>query len=68
VLAGYVDEHLGQMPKSWRVVRYSGTRAYGTAGGGGVNAANRHKEALWLSPYCLNVQTPDLFSVAGIEV
>jgi hypothetical protein len=53
VLAGYDDEHASLMPTSWRVHRYSASLAYGSANGGGVNAANRHKECLWFSPHCV---------------
>ena len=51
VLAGYEGEH--DMPATWRVVGYSGKKAYGSHAGGGVNADNRHKERLWFSPHCL---------------
>ena len=55
VLAGYEDEHAAHMPASWRVMAYSGKRAYGSTAGGGVNGENRHKERLWFSPACLDV-------------
>lgn len=55
VLAGYVDEHEDLMPPTWRRHRYSASAAYQTTAGGGVNAANRHKECLWFSPHCLTV-------------
>jgi hypothetical protein len=54
VLAGYFEEHAAAMPDSWRCERYSANAAYQTANGGGVNAANRHNEALWYSPNCLS--------------
>ena len=54
VLAGYFEEHAAAMPASWRCERYSANAAYQTANGGGQNAANRHKEALWYSPGCIN--------------
>ena len=50
VLAGYEGEH--DLP-GWEVHAYSGTAAYQTAAGGGVNAENRHKERLWFSPGCI---------------
>jgi DNA adenine methylase len=53
VLAGYIDEHEGHVPDTWRLVRYSASLGYGTTNGGGQNSVNRHKEALWFSPHCL---------------
>jgi site-specific DNA-adenine methylase len=53
VLAGYTDEHEAAMPDSWRRHTYSAGSAYQTINGGGVNAANRHKECLWFSPHCI---------------
>ncbi len=53
VLAGYIDEHDGHVPNTWRLVRYSASLGYGTTNGGGQNKVNRHKEALWFSPHCL---------------
>jgi hypothetical protein len=56
VLAGYEDEHEAHMPRSWRRIAYSASKAYGTTravGKGEGNDANRHKERLWLSPHCL---------------
>lgn len=64
VLAGYEAEHEAHMPASWRRIVYSASKAYGTSSGGGVNAANRHKERLWLSPGCLRPR-PSLFDDAG---
>jgi len=54
VLAGYIDEHDGHVPDTWRLVRYSASLGYGTTNGGGQNKVNRHKEALWFSPHCLS--------------
>jgi len=56
VLAGYVQEHQGAMPDTWRLYRYSASKAYGTTAAVGKkkgNDANRHNEALWFSPGCL---------------
>lgn len=50
VLCGYEGEH--DMP-GWQKISYSAQAAYQTSAGGGVNAENRHKERLWLSPLCL---------------
>ncbi|MDQ2782212.1 MAG: DNA adenine methylase [Actinomycetota bacterium] len=54
VLCGYIDEHEGHVPDTWRLVRYSASLAYGTTNGGGQNKANRHGEALWFSPHCFH--------------
>jgi len=54
VLAGYIDEHEGHVPDTWRLVRYSAGLGYGTTNGGGQNSVNRHKEALWFSPHCID--------------
>jgi site-specific DNA-adenine methylase len=64
VLAGYAEEHDALLPDTWRRHRYSANAAYQTNAGGGVNAANRHNECLWLSPHCLGGETADapLFS------
>lgn len=56
VLAGYEDEHADHMPSTWRMEAYSANRAYGSSAGGGLNAANRHKERLWYSPHCLTLR------------
>ncbi len=62
VLAGYEDEHGDHMPDSWRVLAYSANKSYGTSqSAGSRNDANRHKERLWFSPHCLNLQ-PTLFA------
>ena len=60
VLAGYEDEHEAHMPRSWRRIAYSASKAYGTTravGKGEGNDANRHKERLWLSPHCLGAES-----------
>ena len=61
VLAGYAPEHEAHMPASWRMERYSASKAYGSSSGGGQNAANRHLEALWFSPHCLSPAQGSLF-------
>lgn len=64
ILAGYAAEHESVMPPTWRMHRYSASKAYGTtaAVGSGVgNDANRHNEALWFSPGCL--AEPSLFEI-----
>lgn len=59
VLAGYVQEHEDAMPDTWRLYRYSASKSYGTTAAVGQkkgNDANRHNEALWYSPNCLEQQ------------
>ena len=66
VLAGYEDEHAGQMPDSWRMLAWTGNKCYGTTAAVGLeqgNDANRHNERLWMSPACLNNSAP-LFGTA----
>jgi len=65
ILAGYIDEHDGHIPDTWRLVRYSASLGYGTTNGGGENKVNRHKEALWFSPGCSTV-APRLFEVSAL--
>ena len=65
VLAGYAPEHEAHMPSSWRMERYSASKAYGSSSGGGQNAANRHLEALWFSPHCLSPAQGSLFGAAS---
>lgn len=65
VLAGYSDEHDDLMPDSWRRHRYSASKSYGSANGGGVNEENRHKEVLWFSPHCLPPAAMSLFDEAS---
>ena len=58
VLAGYHQEHADAMPPAWRCHRYSANAAYQTSAaaerGTGGNMSNRHNEALWFSPSCLD--------------
>uniref|UniRef100_A0A6M3KKI6 Putative methyltransferase n=2 Tax=viral metagenome TaxID=1070528 RepID=A0A6M3KKI6_9ZZZZ len=59
VLAGYYEEHESLLAEGWRVHRWSAQGGYSKIGKGG-GAANRHREALFLSPGCLEPQ-PGLF-------
>jgi hypothetical protein len=66
ILAGYEAEHAEAMPATWRVLKYSASKAYGSrsaVGSGAGNDANRHNERLWFSPSCLRpeVEQPGLF-------
>lgn len=57
VLAGYVDEHGGKMPESWKVHKYSAGTSFQSSksvSNEEGNAKNRHKERLWLSPGCVD--------------
>jgi hypothetical protein len=53
VLYGYEGEHA--MPASWRKV---GWQTHGGMGntGNGIGRDNRHRERLWLSPHCLEIE------------
>lgn len=62
VLAGYRDEHDHKIPATWRRHFYSAGKCYGRShlvGSGTGNDANRHKETLWFSPFCID-QRPSL--------
>jgi len=61
VLCDY-GEALTDMPTTWRVMRYSAGLSYGNSARGGKNAINRHREHIWFSPNCLNLQ-PGLFGL-----
>jgi site-specific DNA-adenine methylase len=60
-LAGYKDEHDGEMPSSWRQMAWKANKSYGrSTSAGSINDVNRHKEMLWFSPACLH-EKPTLF-------
>jgi site-specific DNA-adenine methylase len=66
VLAGYKQEHDEAIPSDWRRHFYSASKAYGTTGAVGKrkgNDANRHNEALWFSPHCLQSSDRKLFQM-----
>ena len=52
VLAGYEGDY--EMPDDWRCVAWKALRGYG-----GAENENRHRERLWLSPHCLDVNAED---------
>ena len=56
VLAGYIDEHPALVEAGWRVHQWSTTGGYANTARGDDSAgnANRHREALFFSPHCLN--------------
>ena len=56
-LCGYEGEH--ELPDDWNTVEWKAGAAYQSSNGSngnGKNAANRHRERLYFSPYCLNEQ------------
>lgn len=55
VLAGYEGEHEHEMPPSWRVANWTGTRGWGR-----TTNNNRYRERLYLSPHCLNTNQSNL--------
>lgn len=68
VLCGYEAEHAQQIPESWRMHRYSASKAYGSSGAVGSgegNDVNRHNERLWFSPHCLQPRQGSLFAFGG---
>ena len=52
VLCGYEGEHA--MPDTWRKVEWKAHGGYGSQGKGAARE-NAHRERLWLSPACLDV-------------
>jgi len=64
VLCGYRAEHEDKMPPTWRRLFYSASKSYGTStavGNGKGNDSNRHNEALWFSPNCIDKNKRTLF-------
>lgn len=55
VLAGYYEEHESLVSEGWRVHRWSTAGGYARTGNGN-GKANRHREALFFSPHCLDEQ------------
>jgi DNA adenine methylase len=51
VLAGYYEEHESLLEHGWTVKRWKAQGGYGNLGSGKVKE-NRHREALFMSPYC----------------
>jgi len=58
VLAGYFDEHKSLLKHGWRFHNWSAAGGYSNSGK--TKNQNRHKEALFFSPACLETQ-PTLF-------
>jgi DNA adenine methylase len=58
VIAGYADEHPNLIAAGWRVHTWTAQGGYAHAGAGGNTKTrgndNRHREALFMSPHCLN--------------
>ena len=63
VLCGYDGEHDALLAAGWRTEAWQASGGYGLQGGG-RGRANRHRERLWVSPHCLQVDTRqmDLFA------
>lgn len=59
VVAGYAGEHPALEAAGWRVHEWSATGGYSNQGDGD-GKANRHRERLWLSPHCLNLESSDV--------
>ncbi len=55
VLAGYVEEHEWLLEHGWRMKRWKANGGYGNLGSqDSQGKTNRHREALFFSPHCLN--------------
>lgn len=50
-LCGYAGEY--NIPKTWKVHRWTARASYQNSSGGGKNSENRKKETIWFSPHCL---------------
>ena len=65
VLAGYIDEHEDLIDVGWTVHRWKTTGGYGNTARNDDSAQqgqrNRHREALFFSPYCLGNDQLKLF-------
>jgi len=65
VLKGYFEEHEELLARGWRVHKWSAQGGYanlaGAGGGNSVGQDNRHREALFFSPSCLDPSQPSLF-------
>jgi DNA adenine methylase len=60
-LCGYAGEGHEALEKlGWTALRWSAHGGYG-GGLGGTGDANRHRETVWFSPYCLRESVPTLF-------
>jgi hypothetical protein len=55
VLAGYLEEHEVLQSHGWRVHRWSTAGGYSKLGDG-PSKENRHREALFFSPHCVELQ------------
>ena len=58
VLAGYYEEHEWLLDHGWRVERWSAQGGYENQGKD--RTVNRHREALFFSPHCLNNDHPPI--------
>jgi DNA adenine methylase len=55
VLAGYYEEHENLLQHGWKVTRWKAHGGYSHLGNG-KRKANRHREALFISPHCCGGQ------------
>jgi len=63
VVAGYDDEYKTLLDNDWISIAWSAAGGYANAGSRGE--INRHRERLFISPYCENLKIDDLF--AGVK-
>ena len=52
-LCGYESEH--KMPNSWHAHSWKTKGGYGSQGNNTRGAANAHREMIWFSPHCINI-------------
>ena len=60
VLAGYREEHQELLQHGWTVREWSAGGGYANVGNGEAKE-NRHREALFMSPHCVQEKQADLF-------
>lgn len=63
VLAGYYEEHECLLAEGWRCHRWSAQGGYSKLGKDSRGQTNRHREALFFSPHCIEAENgqPSLF-------
>jgi len=55
IVAGYDTEYKSLVESGWKIHKWSAGGGYGNLGGGKITSGmvNRHRECLFISPYCL---------------
>ena len=64
VLSGYDGEHNALQRRGWRMVEWKARGGYGGQRDDGTVNENRHRERLWMSPFCEGARQTTLFGGA----